>query len=84
MELINEYEKAPRGPYGGGIGYFGLDGNVSQAIVIRSFISKDHVLYSQAGAGIVISSDEESELQEVNNKLAALNTALEQAEQILS
>ncbi|MBY5958817.1 anthranilate synthase component I family protein [Membranicola marinus] len=84
MELINQYEKTPRGPYGGGIGYFGLDGNVSQAIVIRSFVSKDQVLYSQAGAGIVISSDEESELQEVNNKLAALNTALEQAEQILS
>lgn len=84
MELINAYENNPRGPYGGGIGYFGLDGNVSQAIVIRSFISKDQVLYSQAGAGIVISSDEESELQEVNNKLAALNTALEQAEQILS
>lgn len=84
MELINEYEGSLRGPYGGGIGYFGLDGNVTQAIVIRSFVSIDQVLYSQAGAGIVISSDEESELQEVNNKLAALNTALKKAEQILS
>lgn len=84
MELINKYEKTIRGPYGGGIGYFGLDGNITQAIVIRSFISKDNVLYSQAGAGIVISSDEESELQEVNNKLAALNTALDKAEQILT
>lgn len=84
MELINQYEKSVRGPYGGGIGYFGLDGNITQAIVIRSFVSKNNVLYSQAGAGIVISSDEESELQEVNNKLAALNTALEQAEQIIN
>ena len=84
MELINRYEKTVRGPYGGGIGYFGLDGHITQAIVIRSFVSKNQVLYSQAGAGIVISSDEESELQEVNNKLAALNTALEKAEQILT
>jgi len=84
MELINQYEKSVRGPYGGGIGYFGLDGNITQASVIRSFVSKNNVLYSQAGAGIVISSDEESELQEVNNKLAALNTALEQAEQIIN
>lgn len=84
IELINKYEKSIRGPYGGGIGYFGLDGNITQAIVIRSFVSMNQVLYSQAGAGIVISSDEESELQEVNNKLAALNKALELAEQILS
>lgn len=84
IELINEYESSLRGPYGGAIGYFGLDGSITQAIVIRSFVSKDDVLHSQAGAGIVISSDEEKELQEVNNKLAALNTALERAEKIFS
>ncbi len=84
MELINEYEKTIRGPYGGGIGYFDLEGNITQAIIIRSFISKNNVLYSQAGAGIVISSDEENELQEVNNKLAALNTALAKAENIVN
>lgn len=84
MELINEYEKTIRGPYGGGIGYFDLEGNITQAIIIRSFISKNNVLYSQAGAGIVISSDEENELQEVNNKLAALNTALGKAEKIVN
>lgn len=84
MELINGYENTIRGPYGGGIGYFGLDGSITQAIVIRSFISKNNTLYSQAGAGIVISSDEDSELQEVNNKLAALNTALEKAVNIIT
>ncbi|GAA5220638.1 anthranilate synthase component I family protein [Membranihabitans marinus] len=82
MELIHEYEHSIRHFYGGGIGYIGLDGNITQAIVIRSFLSKDNVLYSRAGAGIVISSDEESELQEVNNKLAALKSALKQAETI--
>ena len=84
IELINSYENTLRGPYGGGIGYFSLDGDITQAIVIRSFISKDQVLYSQAGAGVVVESKEENELQEVKNKLAALNTALEEAEAIFS
>ncbi len=50
--------------------------------MIRSFLSKGNRLYYQAGAGIVAASDEESELQEVNNKLAALKKALEIAEKI--
>jgi len=53
-----------------------------QAIVIRSFMSKDNTLYYQAGAGIVIDSVPESELQEVNNKLGALKRALIEAEKI--
>lgn len=80
MELINLYEHTARGPYGGSIGFFGLDGSIIQAIIIRSFISQDDVLYSQAGAGITINSSEENELQEVNNKLAALDKALSEAE----
>jgi len=55
---------------------------VNLAIAIRSFVSKDNVLYSQAGAGIVDKSDEQSELQEVTNKLYALNKAVEMAETI--
>jgi anthranilate synthase component 1 len=50
--------------------------------MIRTFLSKNHQLHYQAGAGIVASSDEESEMQEVYNKLRALNTALELAEKI--
>jgi anthranilate synthase component 1 len=56
---------------------------MNQAIVIRSFMSKDNVLYYQAGAGIVAASDEESELQEVNNKLGALKKALKEAEEVV-
>ena len=82
LQLINEYENQNRSFYGGGIGYIGFDGSMNQAIVIRSFMSKDNVLYYQAGAGIVAASDEESELQEVNNKLGALKKALEEAEKI--
>ncbi|MFD2530547.1 MULTISPECIES: anthranilate synthase component I family protein [Polaribacter] len=82
MQLIDTYENQSRGFYGGAVGIIGLDGSVNLAIAIRSFVSKNNVLYYQAGAGIVIHSDEEKELQEVNNKLAALKKALFLAENI--
>ena len=82
MELIDKYENQTRGFYGGCVGFIGLNGNVNQAIAIRSFVSKNNTLYYQAGAGIVINSKEENELQEVNNKLAALKKALTLAEKV--
>ena len=82
LELIDKYENQTRGFYGGAVGVIGLDGSINLAIAIRSFVSKNNVLYSQAGAGVVINSSEESELQEVNNKLAALKRALVLAENI--
>jgi anthranilate synthase component 1 len=82
MELIRDIEPHIRGAYGGCIGYIGLNGDLNQAITIRSFISKNNVLHYQAGAGIVSRSGEESELQEVNNKLGALKKAIDTAEKI--
>jgi anthranilate synthase component 1 len=82
MKLIDLYENQNRHFYGGGIGFIGLDGSLTHAIIIRSFLSKDNVLYSQAGAGIVVSSNEESELAEVNHKLGALKQALRFAEKL--
>ena len=82
MELIDTYENQSRGFYGGAVGIIGLNGSVNLAIAIRSFVSKNKTLYYQAGAGIVIHSNEEKELQEVNNKLAALKKALILAEKI--
>ncbi len=82
LELINHYEKENRSFYGGAIGFIGFDGNMNQAIVIRSFLSRQNTLYYQAGAGIVAASDEEKELQEVNNKLGALKKALQEAEKL--
>ena len=79
IEIINCVENRNRGIYGGCIGYIGFDGTFNQAITIRSFLSKDNTLYYQAGAGIVAKSSEESELQEVNNKLAALTAAIKKA-----
>ncbi len=82
MQLIDQYENQHRSFYGGALGVIDFDGNMNQAIVIRSFLSQDNTLYYQAGAGIVSASDEELELQEVNNKLGALNRALAEAEQL--
>lgn len=79
MQLIDTYEKGNRGFYGGCIGCIGFDGSFNHAIMIRSFMSKNNTLYYRAGAGVVESSDEQSELNEVNNKLAALKQAIELA-----
>jgi anthranilate synthase component 1 len=82
MQLIDQLENQKRGFYGGAIGYFGLDGTINHAITIRSFLSKNNTLFFQAGAGVVVKSEEEKELQEVNNKLGALKKALILAENI--
>ena len=82
MQLISEYEPHNRGAYGGCIGYIGLNGNLNQAITIRTFVSRNGELWFQAGGGIVAKSDEEYELQEVNNKLGALRRAILMAERM--
>jgi anthranilate synthase component 1 len=76
MQLIDRYENQNRGFYGGCVGVIGFDGTFNHAIIIRSFMSKNSRLYYQAGAGVVAKSDPEKELQEVNNKLAALRRAI--------
>lgn len=80
MQLISEYEPHNRGAYGGCIGFIGLNGNLNQAITIRTFVSRNGELWFQAGGGIVAKSNEDYELQEVNNKLGALRRAILLAE----
>lgn len=82
MELIDKYENQSRGFYGGAIGVIDFDGTFNHAIMIRTFLSKNNRLFYQAGAGIVADSNEENELQEVNNKLGALKKAIELAKEI--
>lgn len=84
MQLIRDIEKHMRGAYGGCIGYIGFNGDINQAITIRSFLSKNNTLFYQAGAGIVSKSEPESELQEVNNKLGALKKAIDAAELLIN
>lgn len=82
MKLIDRYESQRRSYYGGTIGFLGFDNSLNHAIMIRSFLSKGNRLWYQAGAGIVEASVEENELQEVNNKLAALKKAMEIAKEL--
>jgi anthranilate synthase component 1 len=82
MELIDQYEQGPRSFYGGAIGFVGFDGGCNQAIMIRSLLSKQNTLVYQAGAGVVASSNPDSERQEVDNKLGALKKAIVAATRI--
>ena len=82
LKLIEKFENVNRSAYGGAIGFMDFEGNFNHAIIIRSFVSKNHELHYQAGAGIVSESKPENELQEVYNKLGALTKALELAEEI--
>ena len=82
MQLISEIEPHNRGAYGGCIGFIGLSGELNQAITIRTFVSRNNELWFQAGGGIVAHSQEEYELQEVNNKLGALKKAIDLAEKL--
>ncbi len=79
MELISELEPNPRGFYGGSIGHIGLNGDINQAILIRSMISNNNELRYQAGAGVVSASIPASELAEVDNKLGAVRKAIQAA-----
>lgn len=82
MQIIDTLEPTKRTYYGGCIGFVGFDGSCNQAIMIRTFLSSQNTLSYQAGAGVVAASVPENELQEVNNKLNALKTAMVLAEKI--
>jgi len=82
LTLIDRYEPSQRSFYSGAIGFMGFNGDFNHAIMIRSFLSLNNVLHYRAGGGIVLDSDPEKELQEVNNKIAALRKAMEMASTI--
>jgi anthranilate synthase component I len=79
MQIIDEFEKEKRGPYGGAVGYFGADGSMDTCIVLRTAVVKDGVMYVQAGGGVVADSEPEAEYQETVNKARALMAAAEEA-----
>lgn len=86
MQIIDELEPVRRGPYAGGIGAIGLDGNLDVAIALRTMVvehgdgTAPWRVHLQAGAGVVLDSDPASEWQETVNKAAALGRAIDLAE----
>ena len=84
MQIISELEPHNRGAYGGCIGFIGFNGDLNQAIVIRTFISRNGELWFQAGSGVVAKSNDQYELEECNNKLGALVKAIKQTDAINS
>ena len=84
MEIIDEMEATPRGPYGGAVGYVSFNGNLDMAITIRTACIEDGRLTVRAGAGIVADSDPERERMETVNKAMAIQKALELVRQSYS
>jgi len=84
MEIINEIEPDERGPYGGCLGYFSLNGDCNMCITIRTIMVKNKHAYLQAGAGIVYDSKPAKEYMETLNKARALMKAVEVAEDLLT
>jgi anthranilate synthase component 1 len=79
MEIIEELEPSRRGLYAGGVGYFGVDGNMDICIALRTALVKDGTLHVQAGAGVVADSDPRAEHEECIQKAKALFRAAEEA-----
>lgn len=79
LELIDSFERGYRSFYAGAIGVVGFNGDINHAIMIRSFLSKGNVLFSQAGGGVVAESEPEAEMNEAKNKLGALRSAIMKA-----
>jgi anthranilate synthase component 1 len=79
LEIVDELEKAKRGPYGGCVGYFSADGEMDSCIVLRTALVKDGVVHVQAGAGVVADSDPAAEQVECGHKARALFKAAEEA-----
>ena len=80
MEIIAEIEGEKRGAYGGAVGYFSFSGNMDTALVLRTGIYKDGIMYVQAGGGIVADSIPEDEYEETRHKAGALLRAIDLAE----
>jgi len=76
MEIIEELEPDPRGPYCGAIGYFDPDGSAKFNVAIRTLTSQPHqrgfVTHYGVGSGVVYDSDGAQEYAECTLKSAII------------
>lgn len=76
MRIIDRNERAPRGPYGGAVGRFSLNGDCAFCLPIRSIFCNDNACYVQTSSGVVYDSVPENEYQEIRHKLGAMARAI--------
>lgn len=77
MKIINRNEACARGPYGGGVGHFGFNGDCTFAIAIRSLFVSGNYAFTQTSGGVVYDSKPHKEYAEIQRKLAGIQKALE-------
>ena len=77
MEIIDEVEPVKRGVFGGAVGYLGWHGEMDMSIAIRTCVIRENKVYVQAGAGLVVDSNPESEWNETQIKARAVIKAVE-------
>ena len=75
MKIIDKNEPQARGPYGGGVGQFGFNGDCTFALTLRSMFIADEYGYTQTSGGIVYDSIPEKEYEEITRKLAAMKAS---------
>jgi anthranilate synthase component 1 len=87
MQIIDELEPNKRGPYAGGIGMVGFNGDMDMAIALRTMVVPTALrnesgwrIDIQAGAGVVMDSKPDLEWKETINKAAGLGRAIELAQ----
>lgn len=76
IKIIDSNEPQARGPYGGGIGHFGFNGDCTFALTLRSLFIFDEYAYTQTSGGIVCDSVPEKEYDEIQRKSAAMRKVL--------
>ena len=79
MQLVRQLEPTARGFYGGAVGWLGSDGTMATCIAIRTLRYLDGVYHARAGAGVVLDSDPQRELNETEHKLRQLREAVARA-----
>ncbi len=75
MKIIDKNEPEARGPYSGGVGQFGFNGDCTFALTLRSLFIADNYAYTQTSGGIVYDSIPEKEYEEIQRKLVAMKIA---------
>ncbi|WP_330947499.1 aminodeoxychorismate synthase component I [Thermomonas sp. LB-4] len=76
MQIIAELEGTGRGAYTGAMGWLGRDGDMDLNILIRSAEVEGATLRFRTGAGIVVDSDPQRELEETRAKARGMLRAL--------